>query len=45
MQTLSGGQSSWYDLNLDGLTDLVDLGIIQRNMGSQCGDDKETAQR
>jgi hypothetical protein len=45
MQTLSGGQSSWYDLNLDGLTDLVDLGIIQQNMGRQCGDDKETAQR
>ena len=25
MQMLSGGQSSWYDLNLDGLTDMADL--------------------
>lgn len=29
LQALSGGQSSWYDLNLDGLTDMADLGIIQ----------------
>lgn len=29
LQALSGGQSIWYDLNLDGLTDMADLGIIQ----------------
>ncbi len=37
MQALSGGQSSWYDLNLDGLTDMADLLIIQQYMGSKCG--------
>jgi hypothetical protein len=33
---LSGGKSSWYDLNRDGLTDAEDLQIIRENMGAQC---------
>jgi hypothetical protein len=36
MQTRSGGRSSWYDLNLDGLTDDADLEIVQQNLGSNC---------
>ena len=29
--------SSWYDLNLDGLTDFNDLEIIRQNFGTNCG--------
>ena len=36
MQAQSGGRSSWYDFNLDGLTDAADLGIIQQHLGSNC---------
>ena len=28
------GQSSWYDFNLDGLTDAADLQIILDNLGA-----------
>ncbi len=31
-----GGKSSWYDINLDGLTNEADLTIIQQNIGSDC---------
>ena len=31
-----GGLSSWYDFNLDGLTDNADLQIIQNNLGTHC---------
>jgi hypothetical protein len=33
-QALSMGDSSWADLNLDGLTDGTDLGIILQNQGA-----------
>jgi arylsulfatase A-like enzyme len=36
MVTLGAGTSSWYDLNLDGVTDNQDLKIIQQNMGNNC---------
>ena len=32
----SRGKSSWFDLNLDGLTDNADRAIIEANMGSDC---------
>ncbi|TAN66368.1 MAG: arylsulfatase [Methylobacter sp.] len=32
----NGGKSSWYDINLDGLTDKADLVIIQQNLGMNC---------
>ena len=32
------GKSSWYDLNLDGLTNTADLAIIQQNLGKKCSD-------
>lgn len=32
----NGGKSSWYDFNLDGVTDHADLLIIQENMGRSC---------
>jgi len=31
-----GGKSSWYDLNLDGLTNNADKKIIQKNLGKVC---------
>lgn len=34
--TENGGKSSWYDFNHDGLTDEVDLRIIEQNMGKEC---------
>jgi len=34
--TLNGGRSSWYDFNLDGLTNETDLATIQQNMGKDC---------
>lgn len=34
--TTTGGKSSWYDFNLDGLTDAADLAIIQANLGKSC---------
>ena len=34
--TVNGGKSSWYDFNLDGLTDEADLAIISDNYGAQC---------
>lgn len=36
MARLSGGKSSWYDLNEDGLTDAADLAIIRQNLGKTC---------
>tara|TARA_R110002051_G_scaffold95821_2_gene165896 strand:- start:55641 stop:57830 length:2190 start_codon:yes stop_codon:yes gene_type:complete len=33
---LNGGRSSWYDFNLDGLTDAADLQIIEDNLGLDC---------
>ncbi|HLF29527.1 MAG TPA: hypothetical protein VI566_00715, partial [Xanthomonadales bacterium] len=33
---LSLGESSWYDINLDGLTDASDLAIIEFNQGTEC---------
>jgi hypothetical protein len=30
------GRSSWYDINLDGVTDQKDLAIIQSNLGADC---------
>ena len=33
---LSGGKSSWYDLNFDGLTDEADLAIIEQHLGTNC---------
>ncbi len=36
MATLSEGTSSWYDLNLDGVTDNQDLKIIQQNLANNC---------
>jgi hypothetical protein len=33
---LSGGLSSWYDLNFDGITDVADLAIIQQHLGTNC---------
>jgi hypothetical protein len=35
-QTLSGGTSSWYDLNFDGLTNDADRAIIEQNLGTNC---------
>ena len=32
----SGGNSSWYDVNLDGLTNTADLMVILQNYGNQC---------
>ncbi|QGM98191.1 sulfatase-like hydrolase/transferase [Methylocystis parvus] len=37
MASLSGGASSWYDVNRDGLTNSADLSIIQANLGTVCG--------
>ncbi|MCE7522681.1 sulfatase-like hydrolase/transferase [Alloalcanivorax xenomutans] len=31
-----GGLSSWYDVNLDGLTDTADRDLIEANMGQDC---------
>lgn len=33
---LNGGRSSWYDFNLDGLTDAADRQIIEDNLGLTC---------
>lgn len=33
---MNGGKSSWYDFNLDGLTDEADVAIIIQNYGTQC---------
>lgn len=33
---LNGGRSSWYDFNLDGLTDAADRQIIEDNLGLDC---------
>ncbi len=35
-RALSGGQSSWYDLNFDGLTNDADRAIIEQNFGKNC---------
>lgn len=37
---IAQGKSSWYDFNLDGLTDADDLAIIQQNLGIQCAVNK-----
>jgi arylsulfatase A-like enzyme len=31
---LASGKSSWYDINMDGLTNLSDLALIKRNLGA-----------
>ena len=36
MSQLSGGKSSWYDVNLDGFTDVEDEKIIIGNLGVVC---------
>lgn len=36
LSQLNGGQSSWYDINHDGLTDEADQIIIQQNLGKRC---------
>lgn len=36
MRDLSQGQSSWYDLNLDGVTDSADLTIVTDNLRHKC---------
>jgi len=33
---LAMGGSSWYDFNLDGMTDPADLFIIKKNLGTKC---------
>jgi Sulfatase len=33
---LNGGKSSWFDFNLDGVTDGADLAVISDNYGAQC---------
>jgi hypothetical protein len=35
-RSLSGGTSSWYDLNFDGLTNDADRTIIRQNLGTNC---------
>ncbi len=35
-QTLSEGQSSWYDLNFDGKTDATDKALIKQYLGTNC---------
>ena len=35
-QALAQGQSSWYDFNLDGLTDSADHAVIQQSLGTKC---------
>jgi arylsulfatase A-like enzyme len=42
---LNGGRSSWYDFNLDGLTNEADREIIEKNLGKRCksGKSAETA--
>jgi hypothetical protein len=35
-QTLSQGQSSWYDFTLDGLTNGADQAIIKQHLGTNC---------
>lgn len=37
MASLSGGGSSWYDLDQNGATNSADLAIVQANMGAVCG--------
>jgi hypothetical protein len=34
---LSLGESSWFDIDLDGFTDATDLAIIAANQGITCG--------
>lgn len=34
--TENGGHSSWYDFNLDGLTNNADGAIIEQNLGTKC---------
>ncbi len=34
--TGNGGQSSWYDLNSDGRTDLEEKAIIEEHLGRDC---------
>jgi hypothetical protein len=38
MQVLSQGRSSWYDINLDGVTDPADLAIVTSGLGRKCTD-------
>ena len=36
MAALSGGASSWYDIDLDGYTNEQDLAIVRRHLGQRC---------
>ncbi len=36
LRTFAQGGSSWYDFNLDGLTDSTDLAVIQQYLGTKC---------
>jgi arylsulfatase A-like enzyme len=42
---VNGGMSSWYDVNLDGLTDTADLAIILENYGTECRGDTSSRRR
>jgi hypothetical protein len=35
-RTLARGASSWYDINMDGLTDMADLALIRQQLGTKC---------
>ena len=39
---MNGGKSSWYDVNLDGLTDEADLALIIESYGKRCGNGAQT---
>lgn len=36
LELLAEGKSSWYDMNLDGLTDSNDLAVIKQNLWRKC---------
>ncbi len=35
-RALASGKSSWYDINMDGLTNPADLALIQQVLGTKC---------
>jgi hypothetical protein len=35
-KTITEGKSSWYDFNLDGLTNLRDQAVVEQNLGKKC---------
>jgi len=36
---LTRGASSWYDINMDGRTDIADLALIRSVIGTRCPQD------